>query len=275
MSAQRPAFHRRGHRYVNHTFTCGGCLTCDRKVIPFGSACRKRIPSRKQNYVARSYIRNVTQQTARPTPLRKGDYRNRHRLTSAVPAGSARNAGPLSQEDAAKTQVVVLYDLDNCMHLFSRIRVACPEFAIIRGFVGTSSKRRRLRSKELVQWLDELGLAQDTLYNGKVGLTVGSSPVWVTLCGSAPNAADFALSLEVGRLDLALPLRVPFFIVSNDAGFDEVLEMLPERTIRRLDPKLRKGTIMERQLRQMRTIDKVKELYPFQDSDTEVDKSSL
>jgi hypothetical protein len=56
------------------------------------------------------------------------------------------------------------------------------------------------QAKEVVRWLEHEGLDAGEFATAPVGFTAGRWPVWVTVCGGEANAADFILSMELGRL---------------------------------------------------------------------------
>ena len=57
-------------------------------------------------------------------------------------------------------------------------------------------------------------------------------------CGKSKNAADFALCVQAARLDLILPVHIPFTVLSGDKGFDELRMQLASsaRKIHLVDP---------------------------------------
>lgn len=57
-------------------------------------------------------------------------------------------------------------------------------------------------------------------------------------CGKSKNAADFALCVQAARLDLVLPVHIPFTVLSGDKGFDELRMQLATsaRKIHLVDP---------------------------------------
>mmetsp|Transcript_23081 Transcript_23081/g.50609 ORF Transcript_23081/g.50609 Transcript_23081/m.50609 type:complete len:279 (+) Transcript_23081:22-858(+) len=188
---------------------------------------------------------NRTDRTRASRVKRASTQRNGNLAASAV--------GPLSEAESARTQHVVLLDLDNCMHIFSKICREVPSDTAIRGFVGISSNRARLQSRELLAWVEKVGVDATELASAKVGTTVGRWPVYVTVCGGGKDAADFILSLELGRLDQALPKDVPLTIISSDQGFDDVLRCVPDRPTERVDPRVRKGSAVLRHFSRLRS----------------------
>eukprot|EP00959_Pyramimonas_sp_CCMP1952_P023616 496502-Pyramimonas_sp.AAC.2 len=54
--------------------------------------------------------------------------------------------------------------------------------------------------RELLSWLEKIDADATAFATAKVGTTVGRWPVYVTVCGGEKDAADFILSLEIGRL---------------------------------------------------------------------------
>ncbi|XP_059151665.1 uncharacterized protein LOC131937922 [Physella acuta] len=53
-----------------------------------------------------------------------------------------------------------------------------------------------------------------------------------TEIGTSKDAADIAMTLTMGKLDDRLPTHIPFFIVSEDRGFREVVNQLKQRVVR-------------------------------------------
>mmetsp|Transcript_37374 Transcript_37374/g.62910 ORF Transcript_37374/g.62910 Transcript_37374/m.62910 type:complete len:287 (+) Transcript_37374:334-1194(+) len=182
-----------------------------------------------------------------------------HRMQQAGPVGASA-VGPLPAEDVQQVRNVVLLDLDNCMHVFSKIRREVPSGTLIRGFIGISSNRARLQSREMLLWLEEKELDVASFAKAKVGTTVGTWPVFITVCGGNKDAADFILTLDVGRLDQALAKDVPFTIISSDHGFDDVLKCVPDRPVERIDPRVRKGNNVMQYFSRIRSTDAAKEM---------------
>jgi hypothetical protein len=52
----------------------------------------------------------------------------------------------------------------------------------------------------MLLWLEERELDVASFAKAKVGTTVGTWPVFITVCGGNKDAADFILTLDVGRL---------------------------------------------------------------------------
>ena len=71
-----------------------------------------------------------------------------------------------------------------------------------------------LQSKEILKWLEAAEgherLDAESFAAAPVGFTAGCWPVWVTVCGGEANAADFILSMELGRLVRSRPSSLVF-----------------------------------------------------------------
>ena len=61
----------------------------------------------------------------------------------------------------------------------------------------------------MVRWLEHEGMDAGEFATAPVGFTAGTWPVWVTVCGGEANAADFILSMELGRLVRCDGSRLP------------------------------------------------------------------
>ena len=135
---------------------------------------------------------------------------------------TAQNSSAIyTVENLSKFSHILFIDLDNWAKFF-RLPHALPKTIFVIGFCGgnyTRSNERRDSEhfRALVQ--------QNRFYQHPK-------------CGRGKNAADFALCVQAARLDLQLPMNIPFTVLSGDKGFSELQSQLQTspRQIHLVDP---------------------------------------
>ena len=115
---------------------------------------------------------------------------------------------------------IIFIDLDNCAR-FINVLYPIPKNIFVWGFCRGKYNDRRHTSSYFRTVLIE----QRFFKHPKI-------------CSKVKNAADFALCVQVARLDLQLPIHIAFTILSGDKSFSELKKQLKcsSRQVHNIDP---------------------------------------
>ena len=119
---------------------------------------------------------------------------------SNLPTDSIKNLSRFSH--------IIFIDLDNWGKFFN-LPYPLPSNIFVWGFCGGNYMQKRRFSTVHFQ---ELVREKRFFQHPK--------------CGKAKNAADFALCMHAARLDLQLPIHIPFTVLSGDGDFSELKTQL-------------------------------------------------
>uniref|UniRef100_A0A2D4LNH6 C2H2-type domain-containing protein n=1 Tax=Micrurus spixii TaxID=129469 RepID=A0A2D4LNH6_9SAUR len=116
---------------------------------------------------------------------------------------------------------IVMMDLDNWGSLFDQLPATLNQGTFIWGFQGGYTHWKPPVNCKVFNYLNKIGCF-----------------FLHPRCGRRREAADFAISVHVGRLDEHLPKHIPFTILSGDKSFLELENQLKmtQRITRILDP---------------------------------------
>jgi hypothetical protein len=156
--------------------------------------------------------------------------------TSTLPASSSRqvlsnlqnsNLPTDSLENLSTFSHIIFIDLDNWGKFFS-LPYPLPPKVFVWAFCGGQFGQSLKWSVHFRALLQEKRFFQHPK------------------CGTSKNAADFALCVQAARLDLQLPVDIPFTVLSGDKGFGELKSQLKSsaRQIHLVDPHREQADIL-------------------------------
>lgn len=119
----------------------------------------------------------------------------------------------------SKFSHILFIDLDNWKKFFE-LPYPLPSGVFVWGFCGGNYTSKKKMSTHFTALVHERRFYQHPK------------------CGTTKNAADFALCVQAARLDLLLPMNIPFTVLSGDKGFGELKAQLDSspRQIHLVDP---------------------------------------
>ncbi|NXO03476.1 ZN451 ligase, partial [Rhinopomastus cyanomelas] len=138
--------------------------------------------------------------------------------------------GELPDLDYLSTMThIVLVDLDNWGSFFNQLPANLNQGTFIWGFQGGHSHWKPPVQCKIYNYLKRIGCF-----------------FLHPRCGTRREAADFALCVHAGRLDVLLPKQIPFTILSGDKSFLELESQfkMTQRSAHILDPHHTDGDMM-------------------------------
>ena len=127
--------------------------------------------------------------------------------SSVTPPANSQNLNLPSLENLSTFSHIIFIDLDNWGKFF-KISYPLPPKIFVWGFCGGNYTDTKKISGNFRALLREKRFFQHPK------------------CGRFKNAADFALCVQAARMDLQLPIHIPFTVLSGDKGFCELQNQL-------------------------------------------------
>ncbi|XP_028395303.1 uncharacterized protein LOC114519377 [Dendronephthya gigantea] len=125
-----------------------------------------------------------------------------------------------SETNLAAAQHILFIDLDNWGRFLSLPHPLHPKLFVLGFCGGDYTEKKSSWSRHLRKLMEEKRFYKHPK------------------CGKGKNAADIALCIHAGRLDLQLPKHIPFTVLSGDRDFRELKEQLSlfQRQVNLIDP---------------------------------------
>lgn len=127
--------------------------------------------------------------------------------SSVTPPANSQNLNLPSVENLSTFSHIIFIDLDNWAR-FLKLSYRLPPNIFVWGFCGGNYANMKNTSGNFRALLREKRFFQHPK------------------CGRFKNAADFALCVQAARMDLQLPIHIPFTVLSGDKGFCELQNQL-------------------------------------------------
>ncbi|CAL4136278.1 unnamed protein product [Meganyctiphanes norvegica] len=110
-----------------------------------------------------------------------------------------------------KMKHIIFVDLDNWHNFFQKLMRPLPDFTFVWGFHGGAS-----------QWREPIRCQNFNRCKAKKQFYLQEK------CSNRKDAADFAICLKVGRMDVRLAEEIAFTVLSGDKGFFEIERQMME-----------------------------------------------